>query len=145
MKSVAKALTHILAVGFALGLEPRFKIASTWTKWVLRKAAEDVLPSEVAWRRSKMGYPTPMARWFRQDAERTALTDLLFSQSSAQRGVFARGVLQSLWQSHQQGNDHSWLLYRAATMELWFRHFIDQLSACPAQHAAPARPVSAAA
>jgi asparagine synthase (glutamine-hydrolysing) len=118
-------------VEFALSLDPKYKISSTWTKWVLRKAAEDVLPSKVTWRRSKMGYPTPMARWFRQDSEKDAVQDLLFSVAAKGRGIFCQDTLKKAWDAHQQGQDHSWLLFRAATMELWYRDFIEKWQPCP--------------
>lgn len=118
-------------VEFALSLDSRFKISSTWTKWVLRKAAENVLPAQVAWRRSKMGYPTPMARWLRQDSEKSAMRELLFSKPATDRCLFRADMMQQMWKLHQQGRDYSWTIYRAATLELWFRNFIDKWQPCP--------------
>lgn len=120
-------------VEFALSLDPKYKISSTWTKWVLRKAVEKIVPTKVAWRRSKMGYPTPMARWFRKESERDAIADLLFSSTCRQRGILESAKLRQAWELHQHGKDYSWLLYRAVTLELWFRHFIDALRPCAAQ------------
>jgi asparagine synthase (glutamine-hydrolysing) len=114
-------------VEFAVGLDASYKISSSWTKWVLRKATADILPPLVAWRRSKLGYPTPMARWFRQLAEKPALEELLFSPRAAARGLVRPDVLRTAWEQHQDGHDHSWLLYRVLTTELWHRHYIDAL------------------
>jgi asparagine synthase (glutamine-hydrolysing) len=127
-------------VEFALGLDPSYKISSSWTKWVLRKAAAEVLPRKVAWRRSKLGYPTPMARWFRKASEKRCVEDILFSSSLADRDVIQPEVLRSVWDHHQAGHDFSWLLYRVLTTELWFRHFIDDFSPAPASTRAQARP-----
>ena len=121
-------------VEFAVGLDASYKISSSWTKWVLRKATADVLPPAVAWRRSKLGYPTPMARWFRQLAEKPALEELLFSPRASARALVRPDVLRTVWEQHQDGQDHSWLLYRVLTTELWHRHYIDALvpaAACP--------------
>ena len=42
---------------------------------------------------------------------------------------------------HQAGHDYSWLLYRAATLELWFRNCIEKWQPCPARVVAqPATP-----
>lgn len=114
-------------VEFALGLDPRFKIRDSWTKWVLRKAAEPYLPPLVAWRRSKMGYPTPAARWIREGRNKEAARDLLFSRSFLDREIVSRESVQYYWDQHQANVvDRSWLLYRYATLELWYRHFIDR-------------------
>jgi asparagine synthase (glutamine-hydrolysing) len=118
-------------IEFAFRLTSSLKIHGSWTKWVLRKAAESLLPRSVVWRRSKMGYPTPMARWFREEPDRTAVADLLFSTSLASRQLVSSTEIQRIWQEHQAGADHSWVLYRVVTTELWFRHFLDRLNPAP--------------
>lgn len=118
-------------IEFAFSLNSSFKLHGSWTKWALRKVAERSLPSSVAWRRSKMGYPTPMARWFREDPDRSAVADLLFSPSLAGRELVCPEQLQRLWREHQAGADHSWVLYRIITTDLWHRHFLDRLNPVP--------------
>jgi asparagine synthase (glutamine-hydrolysing) len=114
-------------VEFALGLKPEYKVRNSWTKWVLRKAAEPYLPQEVAWRRSKMGYPTPAARWIKEGRNKEAAHELLFSKSFLDRELVSRESVQFYWDQHQAGAaDRSWLLYRYATLELWYRHYIDR-------------------
>jgi asparagine synthase (glutamine-hydrolysing) len=121
-------------VEFALGLGAEWKIRDGWTKWVLRKAAEPALPASVTWRRSKLGYPTPFARWLRTGRDRDDMRDLLFSRSFLERGIATRESVAHYWERHQSGAaDHGWLLWRYATTELWYRHFLDALSACPAR------------
>lgn len=41
-----------------------YKIHNGWTKMPGRKAFENVLPSEVVWRKDKMGWPIPEDKWF---------------------------------------------------------------------------------
>jgi asparagine synthase (glutamine-hydrolysing) len=125
---------RIVELALALGTE--HKISSSWTKWVLRQAAAGILPRRVRWRRSKLGYPTPMARWFRKPSERVDVEDVLFSRRLAERELVRPEVLRRVWELHQAGQDHSWLLYRVLTMELWHRHFVDALAAAPARQAA---------
>jgi asparagine synthase (glutamine-hydrolysing) len=116
-------------VEFALGLDPAHKIRNGWTKWVLRKAAEPVLPQSVAWRRSKLGYPTPFARWLRQMPNSAQLYDVLFSRSFIEREMMERRSLEFYWKQHQTGAaDRSWLIYRCVTLELWHRQLIDELA-----------------
>ncbi len=120
-------------VEFALGLDDSFKIRGSWTKWILRKVADAHLPKAVTWRRSKLGYPTPFARWLRQGADRDAIRDLLFSRRFLERELVARESLEFYWGQHQRGEaDRSWLLYRYVTLELWHRMFIDAWDPHPA-------------
>lgn len=113
-------------VEFAFSLPPQLKIHGSWTKWVLRSAAARMLPDAVAWRRSKLGYPTPFAQWLRTGSDGADLRDLIFSREFARRELVQMDRLEALWRQHQAGQaDHSWLLWRCATLELWYRAFID--------------------
>jgi len=119
-------------VEFALALDSTYKIRGTWTKWVLRQAAGNLLPPEIATKRSKLGYPTPMARWLRQDTEKKAAEDLLFSGEFLRRELVDEDAARLYWSQHQSGKvDRSAILYRFIMLELWYRHFIDSLKPCP--------------
>ena len=62
-------LDHRL-VEFSLGLPPHLKIRDGWTKWVLRIASKDILPSNVSWRRIKLGFEAPERTWLTAHGER---------------------------------------------------------------------------
>lgn len=55
-------LSHGL-VEFLFTLPPHFKIHNGWTKWLLRKSVDDVLPKEIVWRKDKIGFEPPQKRW----------------------------------------------------------------------------------
>ncbi|MDN3511638.1 MAG: asparagine synthase (glutamine-hydrolyzing) [Candidatus Jettenia sp.] len=43
----------------ALSLNNKFKIKHGWTKFILRRAINDILPESVAWRKNKFGFEAP--------------------------------------------------------------------------------------
>jgi asparagine synthase (glutamine-hydrolysing) len=47
----------------ALSLPADYKIRRGWTKFILRCAMKDVLPDEVIWRKSKLGFEAPAKSW----------------------------------------------------------------------------------
>jgi len=55
-------LDHRL-VEFCIALDNEEKIKGGWTKYILRKKAETILPKEIAWRKDKMGFLTPQQTW----------------------------------------------------------------------------------
>jgi asparagine synthase (glutamine-hydrolysing) len=55
-------LDHQL-VEFVFNLPSSFKIRQGWTKWLLRKAVDPRLPSEIAWRKDKIGFEPPQFEW----------------------------------------------------------------------------------
>jgi len=56
---------RLVQLGVALPME--FKVRHGWTKYVLRRAAESRIPSEICWRRDKKGFTTPDANWLRRE------------------------------------------------------------------------------
>jgi asparagine synthase (glutamine-hydrolysing) len=55
-------LSHEL-VDFLFTLPAVFKIHDGWTKWLLRESFSNLLPSEIAWRKDKIGYEPPQKKW----------------------------------------------------------------------------------
>lgn len=50
-------------VELALGLATRIKLNHGWTKWPLRVAMQNVLPSIICWRKDKIGFAAPDQLW----------------------------------------------------------------------------------
>ncbi len=50
-------------VQFVFSLPSRYKIRQGYTKWILRKAMEEKLPSSILWRTDKIGYEPPQKQW----------------------------------------------------------------------------------
>lgn len=57
--------TDYRLVEYALNIPASYKIHNGWTKYILRKAAEDLVPPEVVWRKDKIGFQTPEKKWLR--------------------------------------------------------------------------------
>lgn len=55
-------LNHEL-VEFLFTLPPECKINTGWTKWLLRKSADEFLPKEIVWRKDKTGFEPPQKKW----------------------------------------------------------------------------------
>ena len=59
-------LSHKL-VEFVFSLPDEFKLNSGWTKFVLRKAMNNILPTSICWRVDKVGYEPPQQLWIKSD------------------------------------------------------------------------------
>jgi asparagine synthase (glutamine-hydrolysing) len=66
---------RLVQMVFSLPLNYRFH--DGWSKYLLRRAMNDKLPPEIAWRKTKLGYPTPEVNWLRagSDTIRQVLRD----------------------------------------------------------------------
>ncbi len=52
-----------------LSLNTKHKINDGWTKFVLRKIIDKLLPSSIVWRKSKLGFNAPEKTWIDNNAE----------------------------------------------------------------------------
>ena len=47
----------------AVSIESSYKIKDGWTKYILRKVVNDILPSSIVWRKNKLGFGAPTKSW----------------------------------------------------------------------------------
>jgi asparagine synthase (glutamine-hydrolysing) len=80
-------LDHRL-VEFLFSLPPQLKIHNGWTKWLLRKSVDDVLPKEIAWRKDKVGFEPPQKKWMEQKDVQEAIHE-------GKRKLVQQHILQS--------------------------------------------------
>ena len=71
-------------------------------KYILRRAAEQALPHDVAFR-EKVGFSVPISRWMRQDGIREEMEKTLFGDAS--RKIFRQDLLKRYWTNFQNGSD----------------------------------------
>jgi asparagine synthase (glutamine-hydrolysing) len=116
-------LDHRL-VEFVATLPPRLKLRGLTTKWILREAVRDLLPSQIMSRR-KMGFPVPFGTWMRQGWDAIA-RDVLLDRRSRERGIIDPERVERLIRDHVHGTtDGSDALWSLLNLELWYRTFVD--------------------
>lgn len=90
-------LNHQL-VEFIFSLPSTFKIRDGYTKWILRKSADSLLPAEITWRKDKVGFEPPQEQWMRertvQEMIRSAKEELV------KRSILKKDVLNKKIQPH---------------------------------------------
>lgn len=67
-------LSHNL-VEFLFKLPDHFLLHKGWSKYILRKSMEDILPPEITWRKDKIGFEPPQSEWLNTPAFKEYLTD----------------------------------------------------------------------
>ncbi|MCC6469362.1 MAG: asparagine synthase (glutamine-hydrolyzing) [Alphaproteobacteria bacterium] len=113
-------LDHDL-VAFASSLPDRWRLHGLTGKWILRRAAEKVLPRSII-DRPKSGFRMPVNEWFR-GAMRPFLTDLL-GPGARSRGFYRPGQLDATIDAHLAGRqNHEKLLWQMLALEQFLRSF----------------------
>jgi asparagine synthase (glutamine-hydrolysing) len=110
---------------FAARLPVELKLRGRRSKYLLKRAFADLLPSENVHRR-KMGFGVPVGAWFLGPL-RPLLEDALLSEQTLRWGYFQPEALRRLVTEHlERRADHSFSLWNLLMLELWHREFIDR-------------------
>ncbi|MBC7250915.1 MAG: asparagine synthase (glutamine-hydrolyzing) [Anaerolineae bacterium] len=105
-------------------IPPALKLRGMTTKYILKRAAEKLLPREIV-HRPKHGFGVPVGRWFRQELS-DYVRDVLLSPRARQRGYFDPVVVARLIEEHQRGRrDWGHQLWTLLTFEMWHRIYLD--------------------
>jgi asparagine synthase (glutamine-hydrolysing) len=111
-------------IEYAASIPSNIKVRPFKAKYLLKRAYSDFLP-EIILTRKKMGFNVPIGIWFREE-QRNLLTQLLLSERARSRGFLNVAFVEHLLHDHQQGiTNFEGQLFLLASLEVWFRVFID--------------------
>lgn len=126
LEARAPLLDHKL-IEFVARIPASLKLAGLETKYLLKKAVQDLIPSEIL-HRPKMGFGVPIQEWINQQL-RSRLRETLTEPRTRQRGYFDPHYVDVLLDEHERGRrDHSMGLWALFMLELWNRQFLDEWS-----------------
>jgi asparagine synthase (glutamine-hydrolysing) len=109
---------------FAASLPANYKLRGRKTKYILKRAIEDLLPPFVT-RRGKKGFGVPVAKWLKEKL-RPLARDLLSPDRVRRAGVFNPEYVTKLQDEHERGvANHRKLLWTLLMFELWHESFIE--------------------
>ncbi|HXE14725.1 MAG TPA: asparagine synthase (glutamine-hydrolyzing) [Bryobacteraceae bacterium] len=122
IESRVPLLDHHL-VEFAASIPGSLKIHRGVQKYIFKKAVEDLLPRNIVFRK-KMGFPTPLRAWLREDAAEPVY-ELLENKSSFIASVVERKTLADLLGRHRSNQeDATDRIWRLLNLEIWAGLFI---------------------
>lgn len=111
-------------VEFAAGIKSSLKQNGRVGKWILKKAAESVLPKSVIYR-PKAGFGAPLREWLKTDLA-PYVDDMLSSEKIRNRGVFDPEKVQALIDADRSGKeDYSYSIFALLCFEIWSQLFLD--------------------
>jgi asparagine synthase (glutamine-hydrolysing) len=107
-------------IEFCLGLPFRFKIRDGYTRWIMRKAMDGLLPSDVQWRADKSN----IGPGFRHCLFQHGMKDLITAEGVADRLLLPYVCAKHLDDSRRQfraeaGDRETLFLWQVANLTLW--------------------------
>jgi asparagine synthase (glutamine-hydrolysing) len=120
---------RLVSLAFRLGGE--WKINGRWNKYLVRQALRGAIPEEVRTRVEKMGFPTPMAAWFRGDLQ-DRMAAMIDDAGFDRLGIFDRSAVRALLRRHRSGErSAASALFNVAQTEMWLRLVGERAAAAP--------------
>jgi asparagine synthase (glutamine-hydrolysing) len=112
---------------YAANIPSNVKIKPFKAKYLFKCAFADFLPEPILTRK-KMGFNVPIGTWFRE-GQRNLISQLLLSERTRSRGYLNDAFVATMLRDHLEGKTNYYLpLFILASLELWFRIFIDSAS-----------------
>ena len=109
----------------AARMPPGLKLHGLKRKYILKKAAEKLLPREIVWRK-KAGFGAPIRSWLRGPLQ-PMVEDLLSAETVKRRGLFRPAEVRRLIDANLSGReDFNLQVFQLLNLELWQRQFIDR-------------------
>ena len=108
----------------AARMPTRLKLRGLKRKYILKKAAEKLLPREVVWRK-KAGFGAPIRSWLRGPLQ-PMVDELLSAETIRRRGMFRPKEVRRIIDANLSGReDYNLQVFQLLNLELWHREFID--------------------
>jgi len=112
-------MDHVLAE-LVHRLPDEYLIRNGVTKWVLRQAAQKLIPKQIL-ERPKVGFRVPVNEWFRNRLK-GPLEDMLCGPDSRTREYYRAGQVKRILREHTHGvRNHEKLLWTLWNLEIWHR------------------------
>src|SRR4030043_1935330 len=114
-------LDHKL-VEFFWSIPPSLKLRGITKKYLLKKAAERILPKEIIYRKKK-GFSVPLAVWFR-DSLKEYVKEILNEQNLKDTGMINRKYVEHIIEEHSSGKaNHDEKIYMLISFVIWYKKY----------------------
>ena len=109
-------------VSFVSSLPPHFKLKGRVTKYILKEALKEILPSQIVFRKKK-GFGIPVGLWLKNELK-NHLLEILSPERIKRDGIFNPAVVQSMIKEHLEGRaNHRKKLFSLLTFHWWKDNF----------------------
>ena len=107
-------------IEYVFSLPATLKIRDGWTKWLLRRAMQGILPAEIRQRKDKNGYAVPIETWLQSNRKQI---DELFSSHVLSSAYFNPDFIKDSLDELLSHKKSCWELWRYLNLEIWLRQY----------------------
>jgi len=113
-------------VEFVSSLPLSYRIRRGWSKWILRRGFQDMLPREICWRRTKLGFPTPEFRWLLAGSSRIRTLLGRWQDSPLLTRYVRRDAIRTMLSASDEEMVQMPGLWRVINFLLWHERYVEE-------------------
>ncbi|MEM3393931.1 MAG: asparagine synthase (glutamine-hydrolyzing) [Candidatus Methanomethylicia archaeon] len=109
---------------FIFSLPISVRIKNGWTKYILRKAVDGIVPEKIRWRRSKIGFAVPEKRWLLELKDE--IMKVFLSKEFRNRKYFNQEEIVKKFRefcNNKLNEEYVRIFWRILILEFWLRVF----------------------
>ncbi|MBK8466042.1 MAG: asparagine synthase (glutamine-hydrolyzing) [Chloracidobacterium sp.] len=115
---------NVELIELAARMPVNLKLKGLKRKYILKRAAEKLLPHDIVWRK-KAGFGAPIRSWLRGPLQ-PMVNELLSESTIKNRGLFDPMEVKRIVSANLSGKqDFSLQVFQLLTLELWMQEFLD--------------------
>lgn len=96
-----------------------------WTKKILRDAMINVLPEKIRLRKSKIGFETPEAEWFRSESFVRIIQEFIDGKSLQKQNIIDYQKFDNIFRQHlSRKADFSKEIWKVISLHIWYKEYI---------------------
>ncbi len=108
---------------YAASLPSNYKLRGKLSKFILKKAVEDILPKSII-KRPKKGFGIPIAEWLKGSLN-PLLRDMLSPERIKRQQIFDPAFVQELIEQHENGKANNYKqLWTLLVFQIWYENFV---------------------
>jgi asparagine synthase (glutamine-hydrolysing) len=109
-------------VELAFRMKGSLKLNNGRTKYILKEAFKDLLPSSL-YNRPKAGFEVPISRWLKTD-QKFLIDQYLTREKLREQEIFDSEIIDDLIQKHLSNKtDTSWMLWNLIVFQSWYENY----------------------
>lgn len=113
-------------VEFSLNIPSKFKVNNGEVKYILKQSMKSVLPKIVFNRNNKIGFETPMDKWFREPDFIKYIDDMFKEDNQTMSKYLNIDFVQKKWQRHKENiEDNAQIIWKYVYLTRWYKLYFE--------------------
>lgn len=110
-------------VEYAMNIPSKYKVYKGEVKYILKQSLKKLLPKLIFERNNKIGYETPMDKWFRSECLANEVESMLKEENQVMERYLNITYIRQKWQEQVEGKNNAMVIWKYYYLTKWYKRF----------------------